>query len=84
MANWRYKIELGEVLRQISENYDLNRAEEDCPVEVKIAVATEVEKAAPLAHFGKRIRRAKTIAKVNRILQEVYNEADYSKVWCGG
>jgi hypothetical protein len=84
MANWQHKIELNQILKQASENHDLSREEEDCPAEVKTAIAAEVEKAAPLAHFGKLIRNAKSIAKVNRLLQQVYNEADYSKVWCGG
>jgi hypothetical protein len=74
---------LNQILKQVSENYDLSREEEDCPAEVKEAIAVELEKAPPLKRFAEHIRNAKSIAKVNRVLDNVWDEADYSKVWCG-
>ncbi|MFY4731208.1 hypothetical protein [Nitrospira sp. BLG_2] len=81
--NWRHKIELNQVINQMTDKYDLSRFEKRCPTEVKETLATEVAKAPPLARFADLIRKAKTIAAVNRILENVFNEADYHKVWCG-
>jgi hypothetical protein len=81
--NWRFKIELNQVINTMSDKYDLSCVEEKCPKEVKEALANEVKKAWPLARFADRILKAKSIAAVNRILENVFNEADYQKVWCG-
>lgn len=81
--NWRHKIELNKVMSDVCDKHDLSRVEEDCPEEVKEALATEIEKAWPIAHFCKKIRSAKSIAAVNRILERVYNDADRHAVWCG-
>jgi hypothetical protein len=81
--NWRYKIELMKVLRNMSDKHDLECVEEPCPEEVKTAIVTEIEKAPPLRRFTKQIRQAKSIAAVNRILNRIYDEADQSAVWCG-
>jgi len=83
MANWQHRIELNQVINQVSEDHDLTRLEEPCPEEVREAIAAECEKAAPLRHFGKKIRGAKSIAEVNRILTNVYSVADRELVWCG-
>lgn len=84
MAKWHYKIQLNEVLEQASEDFDLSCFEKKCPKSVKTKLAAEVEKAPPLARFGARILRAVSIAEVNRVLSEVFDEADRSRVWCGG
>ena len=81
--NWRHKIELNAVLAKTSEDFDLERVEEDCPEEVKKLLSEEVKKAWPLARFAPKIMNAKSIAEVNRILENVYNEADRRAVWCG-
>ena len=33
--------------------------------------------------FVDKINKCKCIAAVNRVLDEIYNEVDISKVWCG-
>lgn len=81
--NWRHKIELNKVIADMTEKYDLSCFEEDCPSEVKTALASEVEKAFPLARFAYRLRNAKSIAAVNRLLAKIFNEADSQGVWCG-
>jgi hypothetical protein len=69
MANWRYKIELNKVLTEMSEKHDLERHEEPCLKEVKEALANEIGKAWPLKRFCEKILKAKSIAEVNRILE---------------
>jgi hypothetical protein len=81
--NWRYKIELNKALTEMSEKYDLERHEEPCPKEVKEALASEIKKAWPLQRFCQKILDAKSIAQVNRILENVWNAADTERVWCG-
>ncbi len=83
MAAWRYKIELNKVLTEMSEKHDLECHEEPCPKEVKEALAKELEKAWPLKRFCQKILDAKSIAQVNRILENVWNAADTERVWCG-
>lgn len=83
MANWRYKIELNKVISQVSEDFDLSQFEEPCPENVRVALAEECEKAAPLRRFGRQLRDASSIAEVNRILDSVFSEADQQLVWCG-
>jgi hypothetical protein len=83
MANWREKIELNQTLNRVQESHDLSRFEEPCPDEVKSALATELEKSVWLKRHGARIRGADSIAEVNRILANVYDDADRHLVWCG-
>ena len=83
MANWLHKIELNAVIAEVSEEYDLECVEEKCPQEAKESLALEVEKAPPIAHFGALIRKCKSIAAVNRMLERIFNAADAQKVWCG-
>lgn len=83
MAAWRHKIELNKVIREASEKHDLSRFEEPCPEEVKIALAEEVKKAWPLQRFAGYITERKSIAELNRILENLFNAADREKVWCG-
>ena len=83
MANWRFNISLNKVLNQCNEDFDLSRHEEDCPEEVKEALAAEVAKAWPLARFSQKIRACKSIAELNRILEVVWDAADTERVWCG-
>jgi hypothetical protein len=80
MANWRYNIELNRVISEVTEEYNLE-GEELCPDEAKEALAAEVEKAPPLTHFGQRIRKCKSVAGVNRLLDEIYDAADAALVW---
>lgn len=81
--NWRETIELNPVISEMSEKYDLDHVENDCPEEVKEKLAGEVEKSWTLKRFAPKLLKAKSIAEVNRILGNVFNEADRSKVWCG-
>jgi hypothetical protein len=60
--NWRHEINIHKVLREADEKYDLDFVEEDCPEEVKEALALEVAKAAPLVRFASSFRKAKSIA----------------------
>jgi len=83
MANWKYKIELNAVTADMSEKHDLTRHEEDCPEEVKEAIATELEKVQPLEPFASRVRNTKSIAALNRLLSQIYDAADENSVWCG-
>lgn len=80
---WRHKIELNKVISDMSDKYDLSQFEKTCPREVKEALANEVKKAWPLARFADRLMKAKTIAAVNRLLETIFTEADYHRVWCG-
>lgn len=83
MAAWRYKIELNPLIQTLSEQYDLTNHEEPCPDEVREQLALEVEKAWPLNMYGKKLRKAKSIAELNRILNNVFDRADLEMVWCG-
>jgi hypothetical protein len=83
MTEWRYKIDLAGVMLKCAEEHDLSHAEEDCPAEVKEAIATEITKAWPLKRFAPVIRESKSIAEINRVLRNIYDEADRSSVWCG-
>ena len=67
----------------MGEKHDLSILEDPCPDEVKDAIAAELAKSASLAHFSGRIRKAKSIAAVNRVLAAVFDEADRMHVWCG-
>ncbi len=84
MPVWLEKINLNGVIRDMDEQHDLSRHEEPCPDEAREAMAKEVEKTSYLRHFAKRLRNAKTIAEVNRILECVYDEADRCRVWTNG
>jgi hypothetical protein len=57
-----------------AEEHDLTHIEEDCPEEVKEAIAIEIVKAWPLKRFAQTIRQAKSIAEVNRILKNIYDD----------
>lgn len=81
--NWREKIELNQVISKMSEKYNLDNYEEPCPNEVKEELAKEIEKSIWLNRFASKIRKSKSIAAVNRILANVFDEADFKKVWCG-
>lgn len=83
MANWLHKIELLKAIGAANDAHDLSRAEEPCPVEVIESFAAEVVKAPPLARFAEKFRACKSIAAVNRTLEQVFNAADASRVWCG-
>ena len=83
MTNWIQKIELNQVLAQMSEKHDLSFVEKPCPDEVKEAIASEIAKADCLAIYAGRIRRAGSIAAVNRALETVFDVADRNLIWCG-
>jgi hypothetical protein len=69
---------MGGILNQ----FDLSRAEADCPTELKEAIAAELAKAPPLVKFVELVRRRKSIADLNRLLESIYDEADETGVWC--
>lgn len=81
--NWREKIELNQVVSKMSEKFDLERHEEPCPKEAKENLAKEVEKSIWLNRFAPKIRATKSIAALNRVLEDVFNEADRRRIWCG-
>lgn len=83
MAKWKYSIKLHSAIAKADEMFDLSEVEKDCPEEAKEMLAVELEKALPLFRFASEIRKAKSIAKVNRILDKVLNTADAKSVWCG-
>lgn len=83
MVNWRYRIELAEILQKCSKDHDLSHYEEECPKDVKEAIAAEISKALPLSRLAPRVMESKTIAELNRVLQLVYDVADAELVWCG-
>lgn len=83
MANWKYKIDLNKVISEMSDKHDLSYVEEDCPQEVKDAIAGEIRKAEPISYLAGRILNCKSIAAVNRALGRVFEEADRRLVWCG-
>ena len=83
MARWRESIELNKVVASVSDEFDLTRLEEDCPEEAKSRLAAEVEKSSWLRRHGKRLREARSIAEVNRILESVFEDADRHLIWCG-
>jgi hypothetical protein len=80
---WLYRIDLAGVMLQCAEKHDLTRVEEDCPEDVKELIAVEISKADPLKRFAESVRNSKSIAELNRILQKIYDEADFRRVWCG-
>ena len=84
MAIWKYKIELGRVMDEMSDKFDFSRLEEDCPQEVKEAIAVEISKAPPLARFAKKVKSVKSNAEMNRVLDSIYDVADDELVWTGG
>lgn len=83
IANWQHRINIIGVLADANTRHDLSCVEEDCPDDVKEALAKEVEKAWPVAQFASKLREAKSIAAVNRVLDNMFDEADRSLVWCG-
>ena len=83
MANWRYKVELNKVVSEMNDKYDLSHLEDAPPKEVVETIAKEVEKVVPLMTHTSKIRRAKSIASLNRALEMVYDAADKELVWCG-
>ena len=83
MSNWRYECALNQVIAQMSEQFDLTRLEESVPVEVRRALSEEVKKALPLVRFAPTIMDARSIAEMNRILENVFDTADAELVWCG-
>lgn len=83
MANWKQKINLNQILEQLSEEFDLSEVERPCPTVVKNKIANEVERVTVLKPFGKQIRKSRSIAAVNRILEQVFQVADENLVWCG-
>lgn len=80
---WREKIQLGKAICKINEKFDLSRHEDLCPDEAKELLAKVVEKSIWLKRFSANFRGAKSIAEVNRIIEQVYNRADQHRVWCG-
>ena len=82
--SWRHEIELNDALAEADERFDLSRVEEPMPDEVKDLIIAELRKAWPLSRFVKQIQDAKSIAEGNRVLENIFNEADRSRVWCGG
>lgn len=83
MANWRHKIELNQVIEDLSEKYNLSCHEEDCPQEVKEGIAKEIEKAWPIKRHADEVRKVKSIAALYRRLDLVFDDADTHLVWCG-
>ncbi len=83
MANWQEQIELNKVLTRMNEQHDLSRLEEDCPIEVKDAIANEIKKSRHLCIFMGRVKKCKSIAAVNRVLDAIFDRADSCFVWCG-
>ncbi len=84
MAKWTDKISLNRVVRQVDEKHDLSQHELPCPQEACNALAVECEKSANLACYGPLLRRAGSIAEVNRILEAVYADADRFRIWTAG
>lgn len=80
---WKETINIHGVLDNANAKHDLSRVEEPCPGNVKEELAREVEKSTALKTFAPRIRNAKSIAAVNRVLNKVFNAADANLVWVG-
>ena len=83
MANWIEKIELNKAINIATEQYDLSRHEEPCPNEVKELIIAELNRSQILRRFAISVKKVKSIAALNRLLVQIYDEADYRKVWCG-
>lgn len=83
MSVWKYKIELNQVLRDMSNTFDLTCVEEPCPKSVKRAIAKELEKVPGLVPLSKKAMRVKSIAAMNRLLEEIFDAADRQLVWLG-
>lgn len=83
MTTWISTIELNPLINSLSLKYDLDREEEPAPEEVRIALSKEVSKSIFLIDFSIPLLEAKSIAELNRILNQVYDEADRRKIWCG-
>lgn len=82
MAAWRERIALNHVIEQMNKKYGLDRAEDDCPEEVKEAIATELLKSRALGHYAGKVRKVKAIAALSRLLSRIYDDADQHLVWC--
>jgi len=67
----------------MSEKYDLSEHEKECPKEVKDVLITEIERAEPLKFFVGSIRRSKSIAELNRVINRIFDTADKELVWTG-
>lgn len=79
MANWRYHIELAAIIDRANGLSD----DDVVPDDIKRAMASEVKKAPPIAHFARSIMQATTIRSMNRVVERLYNTADATMVWCG-
>lgn len=85
MPAWRYTIDLRSAIEWCDTKYDLTRHEEPCPEECLERLVAEVEKAPTLrSAWPAKIRSCRTIAELNRVLDDLYDSADRSRVWTGG
>lgn len=83
MTNWREKIELYKVIREVQAEFNLSDDSDVCPIEVKEKLAAEIEKSWLLSTYGRKIREAITVEDVNNILDKVFDRADSNRIWCG-
>ncbi len=79
---WIYECDLNGAIRRNNKQHDLSRHEEPIPPEVVTTICAELQKAPPLARFVREVCEAKSIAALNRILTNVFDEADRRRVWC--
>lgn len=82
---WNYSIELNKVISDCNSNYQLDQMdfEDDCPEEIKQLISEEVKKAKPLAKYSGKILDVVTIHDLNCLLEEIFDEADRRRVFCG-
>lgn len=79
MANWKYEIDIKTILNKGDELED----SDPVPQALKEELAAELRKAPPLFHLARRMEGVRTVAGLNRVLEEVYDLADYKRVWLG-
>ncbi len=80
---WAYSIELNKLLSDFDSKYDFSIVEEECPKEVLDATCEEISKSIFLSKFKCEVKKCKSIAAFNRVLEKIYNEADRRRIWCG-
>lgn len=81
--NWRYKLNLGEVISECDEKFDLSKHEEAVPEEVKTRISDCLSSSNILNAWASKVRHSRSIAELNRILDEIYDIADRQKIWLG-
>lgn len=84
MAYWKHRIDLIKVINNMDDKYDLKDDDTDCPDEVKKAIVDELIKVPVVFDlYLPMVIDAVTVKDLNVVLDDIYDQADNERVWCG-